>query len=126
MILNKKKKSNSLNLNAYFVYSVVGVSASHDRNAFKYNMCWRLQGPKVEIIQDFKNIVVQHLMVFKEENGDFPAVILYYRDGVSEGQFDQVMAIERNAMVRINEHDFISKKLFITLNLPCILGCCMP
>lgn len=86
-----------------FIYSVVGVSASHDENAFCYNMCWRLQGPKVEIIQDFKNIVVHHLKVFKEKNGNFPEKILYYRDGVSEGQFDQVMAIEKNAMVRNNE-----------------------
>lgn len=65
-------------------------------------MCWRLQGPRVEIIQDFRNIVVHHLKVFKEKNGNLPDKILYFRDGVSEGQFDQVMAIERNAMVRIN------------------------
>lgn len=79
--------------------SVVGVSASHDANAFCYNMRWRLQDPKTEIIKDFKNIVVHHLNVFKEKNGEYPAIILYYRDGVSEGQFDQVMAIERRAMV---------------------------
>lgn len=63
-------------------------------------MCWRLQGPKVEIIQDFRNIVAHHLKVFKEKNGNLPAKILYFRDGVSEGQFDQVMAIEHKAMVR--------------------------
>lgn len=56
----------------------------------------------MEIIQDLKNIVVQHLKVFQKENGNLPATIFYYRDGVSEGQFDQVMAIERNAMVGIN------------------------
>lgn len=86
----------------YLNCSIVGVSASHDANAFCYNMCWRLQGPRVEIIQDFRNIVVHHLKVFKEKNGNLPDKILYFRDGVSEGQFDQVMAIERNAMVRIN------------------------
>lgn len=88
----------------YFNFSVVGVSASHDPNAFCYNMCWRLQGPTVEIIKDFQSIVAHHLRVFKEKNGNFPEKILYYRDGVSDGQFEQVMAIERNAMVRLNKY----------------------
>lgn len=65
-------------------------------------MCWRLQAPKREIIDDFRNIVAHHLRVFKEKNGCLPDKILYFRDGVSEGQFDQVMAIEKNAMVREN------------------------
>lgn len=85
--------------NQSFCFSVVGVSASHDRNAFCYNMSWRLQGPKVEIIEDFKEIIKGHLRFFKEKNHAFPERILYYRDGVSEGQFDQVMAIEKNAMI---------------------------
>lgn len=95
---------------------MVGVSASHDVNAFCYNMCWRLQGPKVEIIEDFKNIVAHHLKKFKEKNGDFPAAILYYRDGVSEGQFDQVMAIEHKAMVRTNEISFDAQTFIITFS----------
>lgn len=74
-------------------------------------MCWRLQGPKVEIIQDFRNIIVHHLKVFKEKNGNFPATILYYRDGVSEGQFEQVMAIERNAMVCIKRRYSMQARL---------------
>lgn len=108
---------------------MVGVSASHDANAFCYNMCWRLQDPKVEIIRDFKNIVMHHLNVFKEKNGDYPATILYYRDGVSEGQFDQVMAIERRAMVCINENCTMHKYLSMYFNLGCIfagfLGGCL-
>lgn len=79
-------------------FSVVGVAASHDANAFCYNICWRLQGQRVEIIQDFKEIILEHLRFFKEKNRCLPDKILYYRDGVSEGQFDQVMAIEKNAM----------------------------
>lgn len=78
--------------------SVVGVAASHDSNAFCYNMCWRLQGPKVEIIQDFKEICKHHLKIFMDKNKALPEKIFYYRDGVSEGQFDQVMAIEKKAM----------------------------
>ncbi|KAJ6641425.1 Protein argonaute-2, partial [Pseudolycoriella hygida] len=78
--------------------SIVGVAASHDHNAFCYNMCWRLQAPKLEIIQDFKEICKNHLKIFKQKNGAFPEKILYYRDGVSEGQFDEVMAVEKRAM----------------------------
>lgn len=51
------------------------------------------------MIEDFKDIVLEHLKVYKQKNRVLPDKILYYRDGVSEGQFDQVMAIERNAML---------------------------
>lgn len=91
-------------------------------------MCWRLQDPKTEIIRDFKEIVKHHLKVFKDKNGDYPATILYYRDGVSEGQFEQVMAIERNAMVRINEFKFIITfflLLILSLQYGPFLGCRM-
>ncbi|CAH1181008.1 unnamed protein product [Phyllotreta striolata] len=73
------------------VPSVVAVTASHDPKAFKYNICWRLQQPKVEIISDLTNITVEHLMYFfKQNNGLKPERIIFFRDGVSEGQFEQV------------------------------------
>lgn len=79
---------------------MVGVAASHDANAFCYNVCWRLQGPRIEIIQDFREIMVKHLKFYRNKNGHLPNKILYYRDGVSEGQFQQVMASEKMAMVQ--------------------------
>lgn len=48
--------------------SVAAVTASHEANAFKYNICWRLQPPKVEIIEDLENIVIEHLKFFYEFN----------------------------------------------------------
>lgn len=83
-----------------YCFSVVGVAASHDEHAFCYNICWRLQGQRKEMIEDFETIMKEHLHFFKKKNGFLPDKILYFRDGVSEGQFDQVMAIERNAMMR--------------------------
>lgn len=80
--------------------SVVGVAASFDVNSFCYKFYWRLQGQRVEIIQDFKDIIKEHLQFYREKNRSLPEKIFYYRDGVSEGQFDQVMAIERNAMIQ--------------------------
>lgn len=76
------------------------MAASHDANAFCYNVCWRLQGPRIEIIEDFRQIMVEHLQFYKQKNGHLPDKILYYRDGVSEGQFQQVMASEKMAMVQ--------------------------
>ncbi|XP_055305200.1 protein argonaute-2-like [Sitodiplosis mosellana] len=81
--------------------SVVGVASSFDDNAFCYKFDWRLQGQRVEMIQEFREIIKDHLKYYKEKNrGVLPSKIFYYRDGVSEGQFDQVMAIERNAMLQ--------------------------
>lgn len=53
------------------------------------------------MIEDFKTIMKEHLEFYKKKNnGNLPQKILYYRDGVSEGQFDQIMAIERNDIMQ--------------------------
>lgn len=80
------------------LFSVVGVTASYDRHAFRYNAGWRLQ--EGEIIEDFRSIVKTHLEYFKRENGDFPRKIIYYRDGVSDSQFGAVMAVEKTAIMQ--------------------------
>lgn len=77
---------------------MVGVAASHDTNAFQYNICWRLQNPRLEIIQDFKNIIQEQLVFYQKKRGKLPKKLLYYRDGVSEGQFQEVMGSELQAM----------------------------
>lgn len=80
--------------------SVVGVVSSHDRNGFQYNQCWRLQDPKQEMISDFDRILMEHLHYFEKKQNMLPQVILYFRDGVSEGQFQQVLHTELMAMYR--------------------------
>lgn len=81
--------------------SVVGVAASHDGNVFKYNMCWRLQKPNEEMIQDLSNITAEQIRFFQSQNKNIkPEKIMYYRDGVSEGQFQQVLDIELRALYR--------------------------
>lgn len=76
--------------------SVAAVTASHDPNAFQYNICWRLQNPKVEIISDLEEITLEHLNFFKSKTKAKPEAIIFFRDGVSEGQFEQV----RNEEIR--------------------------
>lgn len=83
----------------YYLRSVVGVAASHDQFGFKYNIDWRIQEGRVEIIQDFRSIIKKQLTFYKKQNGTLPEKIFYYRDGVSEGQFQQVMGAERQGIV---------------------------
>jgi eukaryotic translation initiation factor 2C len=80
--------------------SVAAVSASYNSKAFQYTIQIRLQPPKVEIIQDLENIMRQHLQFFERRTSRKPERIIIFRDGVSEGQFAQVLASELNAIRR--------------------------
>lgn len=82
------------------VPSVAAVTASHDRNAFKYNITCRLQQSTQEIITDLANIVREHLMYFEKINKRKPDRIIFFRDGVSEGQFEIVVNSEVQAVRR--------------------------
>uniref|UniRef100_A0AAU7B978 Argonaute 2 n=1 Tax=Sogatella furcifera TaxID=113103 RepID=A0AAU7B978_SOGFU len=78
--------------------SVAAVSASHDANGFMYNMMWRLQPAKMEIIEDLQAIVVAQLKYFFQKTRCKPETIYFFRDGVSEGQFNQVLSAELTAI----------------------------
>nr|AGH30327.1 argonaute-2 [Nilaparvata lugens] len=78
--------------------SVAAVSASHDANGFMYNMMWRLQPAKTEIIEDLQAIVVAQLKYFFQKTRCKPETIYFFRDGVSEGQFNQVLSAELTAI----------------------------
>jgi len=82
------------------VPSVAAVCASHDPQAFKYNIQIRLQPPRVEIIQDLEAIMKEQLKYFYGITGYKPERIIFYRDGVSEGQFYEVLNSEVNAIRR--------------------------
>lgn len=100
------------------IHSVVGVAASHDRDAFKYNICWRLQDPRQEMIQDFQAIILEQLDYYKAKNGSFPERILYFRDGVSEGQFTEIQNVELKALqnaCKVKYGPDFGKKVKITM-----------
>lgn len=69
---------------------VFQVAASHDLDGFQYNMSYQIQKPKEEIIIQLADMIEAKLRFFKEKTGKEAEKILYYRDGVSEGQFYQV------------------------------------
>ncbi|KMY99771.1 protein argonaute-2 isoform X2 [Drosophila simulans] len=70
--------------------SVVGVAASHDPYGASYNMQYRLQRGTLEEIEDMYTVTLEHLRVYKEYRNAYPDHILYYRDGVSDGQFPKI------------------------------------
>ncbi|KAG8228778.1 Argonaute-2 [Ladona fulva] len=81
--------------------SVAAVVASLDIHAFRYAMEYRLQPPRVEIIKDLENIMKNHLINYYKKNGQAkPERIIMFRDGVSDGQFAEVLNEELMAMRR--------------------------
>ncbi|XP_024085954.1 protein argonaute-2-like [Cimex lectularius] len=78
--------------------SIAAVAASHDPKAFSYNTIWTIQAPREEIIVDLKSIVKQQLMFFYRATHYKPQAIMFYRDGVSEGQFKEVIDREVSAV----------------------------
>lgn len=84
--------------------SVAAVVASLDRHASRYCARVRAQtheknGGAQEIIRDLAEMVRECLIQFYKTNGKTkPERIVFYRDGVSEGQFDQVLVHEVRAV----------------------------
>ncbi|KAI8092854.1 Piwi domain-containing protein [Halteromyces radiatus] len=78
--------------------SVAALTASMDPYASRYASTVRVQANRTEVIADLANMVKELLKVFYQRSGLKPQRILFYRDGVSEGQFDQVLKNEVSAI----------------------------
>ncbi|KAG1144877.1 hypothetical protein G6F37_004077 [Rhizopus arrhizus] len=74
--------------------SVAALCASMDARASRYASAIRVQANRTEIIADLANMVKELLKSFYQSCGQKPERMLFYRDGVSEGQFKQVMDSE--------------------------------
>ncbi|EDW34567.1 GL22319 [Drosophila persimilis] len=74
--------------------SVVGVAASHDPFGASYNMQYRLQRSTLEEIEDMESITLEHLRVYYQFRKSYPEHIIYYRDGVSHGQYPKIKSKE--------------------------------
>lgn len=75
--------------------SIAAIVGSLTLDASQYGCRVRLQDPGQETITDFDVPVKDLLMEFyKRNNGLKPESIIMYRDGVSEGQFTDVLAVE--------------------------------
>jgi hypothetical protein len=78
--------------------SIAAVTASMDAKASRYVASIRVQTGKQEIIGDLSEMVKELLKTFYQTCGRKPERILFYRDGVSEGQFPIVLYNEINAI----------------------------
>ncbi|KAJ3737315.1 ribonuclease H-like domain-containing protein [Lentinula guzmanii] len=62
---------------------------SMDPYAAHYHALTEVQHPRLEIIQDLKQMVYEAVLGFGKQNGT-PKQIIFFRDGVSEGEFRKV------------------------------------
>jgi len=71
--------------------SVTSLVASVDVDATRYASFARVQAPRQEIIEHIGEMIASAIYEFvKFWNGAYPKSIVFYRDGVSEGQYAQV------------------------------------
>ncbi|KAK6532444.1 hypothetical protein TWF281_006632 [Arthrobotrys megalospora] len=72
--------------------SLAAVVASCDRTFGQFPASIRLQTSKKEMIEGLEAMVVERIEEYARNNkGATPDKVLFYRDGVSEGQYDQVL-----------------------------------
>uniref|UniRef100_A0ACD5UZF2 Uncharacterized protein n=1 Tax=Avena sativa TaxID=4498 RepID=A0ACD5UZF2_AVESA len=75
--------------------SIASVVASQDwPEVTKYHGDVHAQGHREELIQGLEDIVKKLLLSFQRESNQRPQQLIFYRDGVSEGQFRQVLEKE--------------------------------
>ncbi|XP_012548543.1 argonaute 2 isoform X1 [Bombyx mori] len=80
--------------------SIAAVTASMDTKCYIYNIELSIQTPKKEMIVQFEDIMVDHFHAFKKSQGILPKKVFVFRDGVSEGQFAEVMKSELTGLHR--------------------------
>ncbi|KAL1947711.1 hypothetical protein VTO73DRAFT_13435 [Trametes versicolor] len=101
--------------------SVTGLVASVDPAISRMTSYAHVQAPRTEIIEDLETMMVAALTDYQDyyqrqnKKVDPPKTIVFYRDGVSEGEFAQVAAREipmvKNAFVRCNIPKALMPKL---------------
>ncbi|CAG8445167.1 6244_t:CDS:10 [Dentiscutata heterogama] len=81
--------------------SVAAVCASVDATATTYISRYRMNKTlRNEIIETIDDMSIELLEEFKRRNGALPDQIIFYRDGVAEGQFEKVMNEEVELLKR--------------------------
>ncbi|CEP19097.1 hypothetical protein [Parasitella parasitica] len=74
--------------------SIAALTASMDSQATMFDACLRYQSGRTEMIQDLGGMTKEMLKRFYKRNRQKPRNIIFYRDGVSEGQFQAVLDCE--------------------------------
>lgn len=79
--------------------SIAAVTASYDEHCYFYKSAVRVQLGRTEIISDMRGMMRELLEGYQKRNKDrLPQHIIFYRDGVSDGMFRQLVDSEINDM----------------------------
>lgn len=78
--------------------SITSLVWSCDKYATRYVAFTALQNPRVETIEGLQDMMKRAVVSFGTLNKAAPRRIVFFRDGVSEGEFDHVLKIELGAM----------------------------
>lgn len=93
--------------------SIAAVVASIDRRFAEYRASIRQQSGRKEIIEELFDMACELMLLFKDRGGVFPQRIIFYRDGVSDGEKGTVVVHEVQALKKACEKLGI-KKMAIT------------
>ncbi|KAK3813182.1 MAG: Piwi domain-containing protein [Benniella sp.] len=74
--------------------SIASVVASIDDDGYKFIGRLLLQDSRLEVIETLQSVVQEIIYSYKKTTGHHPKRILVYRDGVSEGQFAEILRTE--------------------------------
>jgi hypothetical protein len=87
--------------------SIIGMVASVGRDLAQWPATICFQPRKdMEIVTDtkcFEDLLEPHLRRYKKDNKTYPDVLIVYRDGVSEGQYDHVIEFEQSQIRTVCE-----------------------
>jgi eukaryotic translation initiation factor 2C len=83
-------------------------------SAMGYSMHIQPQPSRQELITNMGEILDKMIMKFHETNKSWPKRIIMFRDGVSEGYFDEVKAVEFEDMKRAAENICKGVKIKLT------------
>ncbi|ESO02016.1 hypothetical protein HELRODRAFT_65165 [Helobdella robusta] len=78
--------------------SIAAVVGSMDAHPSRYSATVRIQQHRQEVIQELSAMVKELLIQFYRSTHFKPTRIIFYRDGVSEGQFAHVLSYELRAI----------------------------
>ncbi|TPX48755.1 hypothetical protein SeMB42_g00312 [Synchytrium endobioticum] len=94
--------------------SIASVVGTMDRRFSFYNSVIKCQGSRVEGISDLTASVMELLQNFQESSKVFPQRVVFFRDGVSEGQLFEVMTSEVRAFKQACERLNVSHDVKLT------------
>lgn len=94
--------------------SIAALAGSMDQYGAYHAGSIRKQGHRVEQIEDLQGMTIELLKQFYRATKTKPAKIIFYRDGVSEGQFQMVLDYEISALRRACEQLEVGYKPSIT------------